>query len=83
MSKFPCSKIKCLICGKPSTGTAAYWQCSASKYHYWRWRTNKLRKAKKANKPQGYWADVLAAFDNDNARAKFLAAHTLNYDARL
>lgn len=75
--------MKCKICGKPASGSPADWRCSASKYHYWRWRTNHLRQAKKAWEATltPYERQVLSAFKSDKARAQFLDQHAPAYPA--
>ncbi len=72
------STLKCQICGQPATGTADFWRCSASKYHYWRWRTDRLRQAKREWEQTltPYQREVLEAFKSNQERARFLKGHT-------
>ncbi len=76
-------ELKCQICGKPAIGTPEYWRCLASKYHYWRWRTNKLRAAKRQweKSQSAYQRQVLDAFRSDTSRADFLTRHAPTYPA--
>jgi len=72
---------KCPICGKPATGAPDNWRCSASKYHFWRWKVNAIRKAKRAwEKAQTpYQREIMGAFKSDAERARFLTAHAPTY----
>ena len=75
------TKLKCQVCGEPATGSPTYWCCSASKYHYWQWRTDRLRKAKLEweRTRTSYQREVLGTFKSDQERAQFLAQHALTY----
>jgi len=77
------SKLKCLICGKPATGAPDYWRCTMSKYHFWRWKVNRIRQAKRRwEKTQtAYQREILSAFKSDKERARFLSAHANTYPA--
>jgi len=73
--------MKCKICGQPATGSDDNWTCSASKYHYHRFRVNQIRAAKKEwekTMPKET-RDILFAFRGDGARAGFLNQHPLTH----
>jgi hypothetical protein len=75
------TRLKCQVCGEPATGSLTYWCCSASKYHYRQWRTDRLRKAKQEweRTRTPYQREVLSVFKSDNTRAQFLAQHAPTY----
>lgn len=74
--------ISCKICGRAASGKADYWQCEASQYHFWRWKVNQIRTAKKQWQPTKYQAEVINAFKSSKERSKFLAQHVLTYGAQ-
>ena len=73
--------LKCQFCGEPATGSPTCWRYPASKYHYWQWRTVRLRKARleweRTRTP--YQREVLGTFESDQERARFLAQHVPTY----
>ena len=73
--------MKCKICSQPATGSDEYWQCSASKYHYHRFRANQIRAAKREweKAMTKETRDILSAFRGDGARASFLNQHRLTH----
>ena len=73
--------MNCEICDKPATGLPTHWCCSASKYHYWQWRTDRLRKARQEweRTCTSYQCEVLGTFKSDQERARFLATYTTSY----
>ena len=77
------TRLKCLVCGEPATGSPTYWRCSASRYHYWQWRTDRLRRARleweRTRTP--YQREVLGTFKSDHERAQFLVRHAPTYPA--
>ena len=75
------TKLKCHICGEPVTGSPTCWCCSANRYHYWQWRTDRLRKAKQEweRMRTPYQREVLGTFKSDQERARFLTSHTAGY----
>ena len=77
------TELKCQVCGEPVTGSPTYWCCPASKYHYWRWRTDRLRKARQEweRTRTPYQREILGTFKSEHERAQFLAQHASTYPA--
>jgi hypothetical protein len=77
--------LTCPICQSPARGSleARNWTCTADRIHFFVWRTNQLRaaRAEALKDASPYTLDVLSAFDSNEARAEFLAAHPLKYAA--
>jgi hypothetical protein len=73
---------RCPICASQVISKdSQWWECVASRYHYYTWRVAQIRKAKAAWKPTPYTAQVLAAFQ-PGAREQFLSEHALRHEAR-
>ena len=77
------TELKCQICGEAATGSPTHWCCSASKHHYWQWRTDQLRKARQEweGTRTAYQREVLGTFKSEQERARFLTQHALTYPA--
>ena len=79
------NSLTCPICQSPARGSldAKNWTCTVDRTHFFVWRTNQLRAARaealKVASP--YALEVLSAFASNEARAEFLAAHSLTYPA--
>ena len=77
--------VCCPICQAPAHGSIAAldWMCTFDRQHYFRWRVERLRKARthvlQAANP--YTREVLAAFASAEARTAFVSAHALTYPA--
>lgn len=77
--------LTCPICQSLACGSlqAKDWSCTADRSHFFLWRTEQLRaaRAKALQSMSPYTLDVLSAFASSEARAEFVAAHSLRYAA--